>query len=52
MKTITSAFDLRSFVIGISNHTQSPWHWSWTAYFGPLAVQLNILKPRRFRRAH
>ncbi len=50
MKTITAAFDPRSFVVGVSNYTLDRHHWSWTAYFGPLMVQINILKPRRLRR--
>lgn len=50
MKPIQFAVDPRSFVVGISNHTQSPHHWSWTIYLGPLFASLHILKPRRLRR--
>lgn len=49
MKAFTAAFDFRSFVIGLSNYTQHPHYWSWTAYFGVLFFQIHILKPRRFR---
>lgn len=54
MKKIDATFDPRSFVVGLSNHTQEPNWWSWTVYLGPLFVQFNILKPRRLRkrRAH
>ncbi len=50
MKPITVAFDPRSFVIGFSNYTLDPYHWSWTVYLGPLFIQIHILKPRRMRR--
>jgi len=52
MKTISASFDPRSFVIGISNYTLHHSRWSWTVYLGPLFVQVNILKPRRVRRAN
>lgn len=52
MKTLTATFDPRSFVVGISNHSQHRCYWSWTVYLGPLFVQFNILKPRRLRREY
>lgn len=51
MKRIQAGWDFRSFVVGISNYTQDSNYWSWTAYLGFFAVAINILKPRRMRRA-
>lgn len=50
MKTIQATVDFRSFVLGVSNHTQEPNYWSWTVYLGPVFVLIHILKPRRLRK--